>query len=1068
MSKLSKILENKKEIGFCSRVIKVQGKDENENKDKGQKTKMWLDYFNDIVSDDLKVLINIENRLKVNKYLNLKKNIELSKLIKKKNFNVLFGNPFDFNLEKFFQNQKKNTNLKIKRSISSCESRKKNTISFDDLMWNNKLKKYINLNELQLISNIQTHSKNYDRNKSCLNSYDRKLNFEKDIHDIQTEQIHSNQIKYNNIKLKNPKFGNKNEYERNISCFLMKSNANKSENNFIKKKKKSEFNLDKNEIISESYDISGIEERIKNEILAHSEYIKNKIMRQTHEKFLLIQDEKSGKVKIVANRKIEIGEVIFIEEYLLETSIMFNDLWNTFNNLDDEQKKKLDEISQLMNMERIYKRKKSESILKHMCDIHNNTSYCTNERDINLNLKNENYSEDYYKKNLIKYKECYKNVTQDNFFKSKEYSENNDVKNRNGEFSNDSFINNLIKFEIFTDILKNSFISCSNRNKVVLFKNASFLNHSCFPNASHCFIDNNKICLLAMRTINMYDEITISFINELYSSIEYRKRKLKDIKSMSCSCNRCLQIIDEERNILCGVCKYSYVSKKLDEEYIRIMEKEKENPTREQNINKIAHIKVFDVTKKKSNDFISNINNELNNLECLNKNYHIKNTINKSVNDHTILNKDIFINSCKDPTHKYIMYENLNSNNKFHNKSNNSNQGYENINDNTSTTNYEKMKNPQFKRFSESCFDSNTSKGLNGLQGICGYNNMTKNNIYREKINEKNTENLVNDYNTRNFFFSQFNDSTNEIENYTNKNNEVEEKKNCDKIFNCLNSTLSLRNNFKNPLYSSIKKKNSYDKVKSEEYLINKGINEKLLHISILERNANLDTNLVNILSIKSVREKIGYCKFHISGKWVCDTCNDITLNYGVPLDSESSFIKEYKIIKEKINSNMFDIESVINNIEKSLLYIVGILGEKHWLYASFNYIVADLCFSLYNFNSLNKKYLLKSFNSFHNFLNFIQIKCPQAVYTDLVPLVLKFLIICIYTSNYKLFCEFANSGFLELIKHKYGSWDVSYISLLYSFRICSEKINNVLKSRKALLTLAELAKINMQRNHFY
>ncbi|CRG96648.1 SET domain protein, putative [Plasmodium gallinaceum] len=1058
MSKLSKILENKKEIGFCSCVIKVQGKNENENKNnnKKQKSKTWLDYFNDIVSEDLKVLIKNENNLKVNKYLNLEKNIELSKLMTYQNLNVLLDNPFDFNLEKIFQNKKKNTNLKIKRSISSCESKKKkSTTSFDDLIWNNKLKKYINLNDLQLLHNVQSDSKN-KRNKSCLSSFNHKANFEKEFCEIHRQQIHINQNRLNSLQLKKPTNGNKNQNGGSNSFFLMKNNANK--NNFIKKNQINEFDNNINLNISQLYDINEIEQKIKNEILAESEKIKYVTIKQNHNKFFLIQDEKSGRNKIVASQKIDIGEVIFIESQFLETSILFNDLWDTFNNLDNEQKRNLDEISEFMNIERIYKRKNSENSLKHKCDIHNNNNFYLYEEGIN-NLKNENHNKYYYRKNDIIYKEHNENVVQNNILNS------NTHENDNMEFFNDNFINKLIKFEIFTDILKNSFISCNNRTKVMLFKNASFLNHNCFPNASYCFIDKNKICLLAVKTINMYDEIRISYINELYSSIEYRKSKLKDMKNMNCCCNRCLQIMDEERNILCAVCKYSYVSKKLNEQYIKIMEEEKENLTKSRNISTFEHVEESEMTNKKLNNFTFNINNELNNSKYLNKNYYIKNMIEKSVNDHTLMNKGVVINERKDSTHNYIIYENLNDINEYHKKSNDCIEGYENINDNTNTNDYERIKN---YKFTSSEPYHHLNKGLNKLQEFQNYKNIADNKVESKTSDERNIENFLNDDSTGIFFYSQFNDNTNEMKFYTRKNSEVKEEKNCRKIFNCLNSTFSSKNNFKNPLYPSMEKENSYDQIKSESYLINKGINEKLVDISVLEKNENLDTNLVNILSINYVREKIGYCKFHNSGKWVCDTCNDTISNYAMPLDSESCFIQEYKIIKEKINSNKFDIESIVNNVERSLLYIVGILGEKHWLYASFNYIIADLCFSLYNFNSLNKKYLLKSFNSFYNFLNFIQMKCPQAVHTDLVPLALKFLIICIYTSNYKIFYKFVKSGFLELIKQKYGSWDISYISLLYCFKICSEKINNsILVNRKIILMLAEFAKINMLRNHF-
>ncbi|SOV25545.1 conserved Plasmodium protein, unknown function [Plasmodium sp. DRC-Itaito] len=80
-----------------------------------------------------------------------------------------------------------------------------------------------------------------------------------------------------------------------------------------------------------------------------------------------------------------------------------------------------------------------------------------------------------------------------------------------------------------------------------------------------------------------------------------------------------------------------------------------------------------------------------------------------------------------------------------------------------------------------------------------------------------------------------------------------------------------------------------------------------------------------------------------------------------------------------------------------------------------------------------------------------------------LVPLVLKFFIICIYTGNYNTIYNLVTSGFLELIKQKYGSWDVSYICLQRAFKMCYDHMNNRKPvDRATILTLADIANNNI------
>lgn len=784
-------------------------------------------------------------------------------------------------------------------------------------------------------------------------------------------------------------------------------------------------------------DIRTIGYEVENEIIFQSESIKNALTKDKYDNIIMIQDKECDKIKLVANKNIEIGDVIFIEDCFLETSIDLNDLWKTFNSLNNEQKTQLNYITEFININKknkkkdieIYNQNKNSILKKHDQNGDKNRYISYQDRD------RSNYESDYIIERLSNFREIKEGNTYkhnlSNIGSSEVYVPKMDTEKINSTIiesskadffkrkttDDEQYINNLIKFEAFTDILKNSFISPKNKNNILLFKKAYFLNHSCFPNSSYCFMDNNKICFIAMRKINMYDEISISFINELYASIEYRKKKLSDIKNTSCSCNRCLQIIDENRNILCSFCKYVYVTNKIDEQYKKAMETK----------NKLL------LENEKYNFGGQSVGSfGVNTLEQIpNKTKPVGNGNMQSeeVNDNIYMNNINYLKSANKRSNMFDNTTNIKINNYAYRSE--SLKGY-------------KKENEENKYYKHQTYFGNMGEMTRGIKNDSGSSPENFNNYIP--------------------FSTQGNNRICNKENKFEKDDHIFQKS------NLLNSALLDSNS------DGTKRKNKMRP------------NYKLPKVSSLENNINLDSNLLDILNTKNVEEQIGYCKLHNNNTWKCDRCIENISEYSIPLSSESLFIKEYTIIKEKINNEKCDIESIISKIEKSLLYVIAILGKKHWLYAAFNYLIADLSFSLYNnhidysdYNNCScykdhkksdipsQAILLKGFKSFHIFLDFIQINCPYTIHTDLVPLVLKFLIILIYTYNYESFYDFAKSGFLELIKQKYGPWDISYISLLYSFKICYEQINNSgTQNIKILFSLAELAKSNMSTNHFY
>ena len=80
-----------------------------------------------------------------------------------------------------------------------------------------------------------------------------------------------------------------------------------------------------------------------------------------------------------------------------------------------------------------------------------------------------------------------------------------------------------------------------------LFPLCSILNHSCYPNCIYVS-EGRRLCMRVIRAVQEGEELTVNYVG-LYSSLEGRRRELKDSKHFFCSCRRCLltPADDEER-----------------------------------------------------------------------------------------------------------------------------------------------------------------------------------------------------------------------------------------------------------------------------------------------------------------------------------------------------------------------------------------------------------------------------------------------------------------------------------------------------------------------------------------
>ncbi|XP_050677189.1 SET domain-containing protein SmydA-8 [Leptidea sinapis] len=90
-----------------------------------------------------------------------------------------------------------------------------------------------------------------------------------------------------------------------------------------------------------------------------------------------------------------------------------------------------------------------------------------------------------------------------------------------------------------------------------IYVTASMMNHNCRPNTRHLFVgDDNAMILIATVPIKKGEELTVTYTQSLWSTLDRRKH-LKSIKYFDCCCNRCADATEFETylgSIYCSIC----------------------------------------------------------------------------------------------------------------------------------------------------------------------------------------------------------------------------------------------------------------------------------------------------------------------------------------------------------------------------------------------------------------------------------------------------------------------------------------------------------------------------------
>lgn len=80
-------------------------------------------------------------------------------------------------------------------------------------------------------------------------------------------------------------------------------------------------------------------------------------------------------------------------------------------------------------------------------------------------------------------------------------------------------------------------------------------NHSCDPNISYRSLSGSRLCYLANRPIQCNEEITMSYIDCIFTSRSFRQERLREQKLFVCKCERCSRPEDSSRRIFCPHCR---------------------------------------------------------------------------------------------------------------------------------------------------------------------------------------------------------------------------------------------------------------------------------------------------------------------------------------------------------------------------------------------------------------------------------------------------------------------------------------------------------------------------------
>lgn len=83
----------------------------------------------------------------------------------------------------------------------------------------------------------------------------------------------------------------------------------------------------------------------------------------------------------------------------------------------------------------------------------------------------------------------------------------------------------------------------TNPSCVALYYRASIFEHSCRPNLSKSFSDNNEIIFWSPNAIKVNEHLTISYTDVLWETSN-RRHHLQQTKHFDCDCERCSDVTE--------------------------------------------------------------------------------------------------------------------------------------------------------------------------------------------------------------------------------------------------------------------------------------------------------------------------------------------------------------------------------------------------------------------------------------------------------------------------------------------------------------------------------------------
>jgi len=83
----------------------------------------------------------------------------------------------------------------------------------------------------------------------------------------------------------------------------------------------------------------------------------------------------------------------------------------------------------------------------------------------------------------------------------------------------------------------------TNPSCVAIYHRASFFEHSCRPNLSKSFSENNEIIFWSPNGIKAKEHLTISYTDVLWETSN-RRHHLKQTKHFECECERCTDVTE--------------------------------------------------------------------------------------------------------------------------------------------------------------------------------------------------------------------------------------------------------------------------------------------------------------------------------------------------------------------------------------------------------------------------------------------------------------------------------------------------------------------------------------------